>query len=361
MTQTFDDLPIILVETVTSEGFVISSTGKGRSLAERLVSALFEAVERRIVLEAQPDFVASYKSLEQLAAAPDVTAFQAPGRHGYARIEDSLEWSWARPVAGGDAILIHRPTWRGVGLFPASTNGVAAGLSRDQANISALLELAERDAVLLHWYAKAAASPLDSTPVECAALLDWLEDRGFRVTLLACTAGVPIPIVLAVAEATGAHAGFAHGGVVMGSAAAATYAAASSAALLEVVQAIEAACFTVSRSGSLVDFDPALSRYLLEDSRAAFSFLKRGGGQRLHPELLDDRPLVEALADAFMKEGMQPLTIERPTSIPVRVSEATATGIQRLVLSGPLPMSQRLLRLAKRTGRGINAHPHPIA
>ena len=360
--QTFDALPIILVETITSEGTLIASTGKGRSLEQRLVSAVFEAIERRVMLEAKPDIVSPLHVLNQLAVAPERSEYPLDCGHVFASLSDPLEWSWGMPASGGDARLVHRPTWRGVGLYSASTNGAAAGLTSYQARSSALLELAERDAVLLHWHARAPAPRLPSVPAVCMPLLDWLGEHGFSVTLYVCTVGVPIPIVFAAAQAQRAHAGFAFGGMVAGSAAAATYEAASLAAVLEIVQAIEAALFTMIRDGSLARFEPTIARYLCDDSRSAFAFLDGHVETQVHPELFEGRSLASNLAAAFMIEGLRPLVIDRCTATTqVQVSEATATGVQRMTLSCAAPRSRRLLDLAQRTGRGINADPHPIA
>lgn len=124
-------------------------------------------------------------------------------------------------------------TDRGAGLAPATTNGVAAGASIDDAAIRAFVELVERDAVAIWWYNRLARPRLapSSTGDRLIAAYDlWAGRRGRPLALYDLSHDCDVPVVAAVThDGDGRH-------IALGFGAGATTAAAARHAVGELAQ-----------------------------------------------------------------------------------------------------------------------------
>lgn len=122
-------------------------------------------------------------------------------------------------------------------LLPAQSHGLACGRSREEAIRAGLLELIERDAFMRFWQL---AKPrprlvgLERLRGALRGLLDEMDERGWRLTLLDLRDALAVPVVLAVARpAADAESGPC---LWLGAAAACTLEVALERALLELVQ-----------------------------------------------------------------------------------------------------------------------------
>jgi thiazole/oxazole-forming peptide maturase SagD family component len=145
-----------------SYGVAIAS---GARAADR---SLAEAFERFSMLHAPPDILGrSATNLDAASLDPLSIASLLHGDEQYARAdfrfprysnELVLDWSWAECAGGQGRLLvptslIGRPCRGSVRLVDATSNGYACHPSREEARTLALLEVLERDAALIAWYA----------------------------------------------------------------------------------------------------------------------------------------------------------------------------------------------------------------
>lgn len=167
------------------------------------VRALAEAVERFCLLHAPPDarsVAARDLDGEALSADAirsltfrDVEYGQSGFRYLPFAEADPIDWSIAHDLSGARRIwvptsLVGRVPRRAKALVDATSNGYACHHDRETAITSALLELVERDAVLLHWYARLGALPR----IEVELGIEG------AVAVLA-TSDIALPVVLAIA------------------------------------------------------------------------------------------------------------------------------------------------------------------
>lgn len=142
-------------------------------------------------------------------------------------------WMGATRLSDGSAVFVPAALcFRDAALEPPAglSLGAAAGRSLEEATLSALYELIERDAIALWWRAGAPARRLDTTVA--ADLLARLRGggNGRRTWLLDITSDIGVPVVAALScEAPGS-------GIAAGFAARATLGEAADAALLELMQ-----------------------------------------------------------------------------------------------------------------------------
>lgn len=85
----------------------------------------------------------------------------------------------------------------------ADSNGCAAGNTREEAALQAMLELVERDAIATWWYNEVRRPRLDlgqlSSPY-LDALLEWLDDEGRELWVVDVTNDIGIPVFAAVSR-----------------------------------------------------------------------------------------------------------------------------------------------------------------
>lgn len=215
-----EESPLALVTAQTAvPGRSRRETGTGRasSFAASEVPAILEGVERALGgyrRPAVPVVVASWREVAHLAVDPRTLGEHEPSLiargTAYERFDAtrSTSWVWARSTLHDRAVLVpeHVAYWheRGVGsrFVAESANGCAVGGSREEAVLHGLLEVIERDAFLLAWYARARlveVQPADDG--ELAAQRDVLAARGLHLRVLDLTSDFKVPVALAVVTA----------------------------------------------------------------------------------------------------------------------------------------------------------------
>lgn len=205
-------IPVVMVCRPTSRSLSVSQ-GKGLTLDAARASGLMESIELHHAEHLRlPVRISSYRDLAaretvvdpQLVHRPSVSRFTPDG---------AVPWVQATGMRSG------RPFWvpfelvdldsrvpRGyaTGHFFASSNGLASGNTREEAEVHALAEVVERDAHQL-WTLRSRAAR-DATRVDlssvddpvCIALLDCIHDAGLACMVSDLTSDVGIACFSAV-------------------------------------------------------------------------------------------------------------------------------------------------------------------
>ncbi len=204
--------------------------GAGQTLAEAKVKALAEAFERLTATNISWDVVSSSLELQGDQIDPsyihtiprnyknaDLTEFSSDKiiewKKGYKQCDNSPCWV---PID-----LIYYPLDRNrLGrppVFRTNSSGMAAHTDKNQAILSGLLELIERDALMVTWYAKREVNQieLEEIPLEIKDRYETLSQKGVNITFFDLTLDT-VPVILCVVSSekhkpyftTGASADF---------------------------------------------------------------------------------------------------------------------------------------------------------
>lgn len=191
--------------------------GRGLTLPQAIIAAGAEAVEMRASLA--QSHLATLASMPRQEGLAQVTARDMASGADVAVL--------AQEVYLDCAALLSEPL-----RHDATSNGCAAGATRDAAAATALWECVERDAMVLWWHGGWAAGALPLALIDQSQpRLSWWLDQRPRVTrLLDLTTDIGLPVVAAVsADPDGRH-------IALGAAARPGLAAAALAAVTEMVQ-----------------------------------------------------------------------------------------------------------------------------
>ncbi|HEX6968548.1 MAG TPA: TOMM precursor leader peptide-binding protein [Micromonosporaceae bacterium] len=197
--------------------------GRGQTFAEAERVALFEAVERMTGLSpcgTRPVLKASFAELgPQRAVDPERLGLHEPQLQESPQFKISryspdtvTTWVYGWSMAENRALAVpeHVAYWghpirsdnaRSPQFLLESSNGCGLGNSLEEAVLYGLLEVAERDAFLMSWYAR---TPLDRVaPPEEVPLVSHLVDRldalGYDLLLFNATNDFGVPAVAALA------------------------------------------------------------------------------------------------------------------------------------------------------------------
>lgn len=225
----------------------VSCSGKGWTRRQARDSALGEALERYAAMTWQPErrISSTYDGLDRPGLHPrDLVLF---ADHQYATLPfqpwrpgTELEWVPAQSMVSGEEVWIPLlATHLGyrspaaAALFPATSNGFAAGPDMAGATLRALLEVIERDAFAIAWSHRLPGRCVAGTDVPDAqtrAIAATHARRGVELVVHLLPTDTSAAVVLAVAWSPRAPA------AVIGLAAALEPVAAARSAVLEVAQ-----------------------------------------------------------------------------------------------------------------------------
>lgn len=202
------------------QGKAVSWGGNTTTLHSSQRSGMLEGLERYCGLlwprANAPVVTDSYAHLGEQALDPRTCGLYPPETY---RIYESqlapfnphtpLDWVQGYSFRRACPILVPtqlayyaRKTAQGERAFVFDTsNGCALGSCLEEAILHGLLELIERDAFFIHWYARLAAPRLDpwsSRNVKTLRLLDRIERLGYDIFFLDTRLDLPIPTVTAV-------------------------------------------------------------------------------------------------------------------------------------------------------------------
>ncbi|WP_433166900.1 TOMM precursor leader peptide-binding protein [Kribbella sp. CA-247076] len=229
----------------TGRDAFVSCSGKGWTRAEARDSALGEALERYAAMTWQPErrITSTYDGLDRPALHPRQLVLYADHQYDSLpfqpwRPETELEWVPAQSLVTGDDVWIplsatHLGYRSAAALFPATSNGFAAGLNRSSATLRALLEVIERDAFLIAWSHRLPGRSVAAAEVpdeQVRAIAATHARRGVELVVHLLPTDTVATVVLAIAWSDQAPA------AVVGVAAAMEPVAAARSAVLEVGQ-----------------------------------------------------------------------------------------------------------------------------
>ncbi|MFI7134694.1 TOMM precursor leader peptide-binding protein [Nonomuraea sp. NPDC050153] len=192
--------------------------GHSDSYARSTLLGILEAHER--IAGTQPrrfsdPVVGTYRNLRSSALDPAecglyTEEFYARSRHYTPYHPDlAIPWVWGyslrdeRPLLVPAAIAYYHLIDQTGRFVQECSNGCASGGCLEEAILHALLELVERDAFLIAWYAKPRLREIDpysSTRIRSRLMMDRLSMYGYDLRLFDARIEFPIPVVIAVAQ-----------------------------------------------------------------------------------------------------------------------------------------------------------------
>jgi ribosomal protein S12 methylthiotransferase accessory factor len=391
--------------------------GFGRTLDHRAsgLCAVLEALERYGGFapgRTRPDVWASYADVREHALDPRTLGLYESQRHrqaasGYQAFDErvELQWMWAYSFGRQESVLVpasiayygHTLGWlRGRPLTYETSNGCALGGCLEEAILYGVLEVAERDAFLMTWYARLPAPRIDlgSARDRRIPLLAERTTRasGYEILAFATTLeqGVPAVLVMAVhpETRTGQAKALCTAGAHLDPERACLGALAELVPMLSTTPAEYAR--QTDRIRAMVD-NPDLVRVMSDHSLlycdpAAFDrldFLTRPRPQRTFAEAFtspriagdDLRDDVTDLIGRYLSTGLDVIVVDQTTA------EHRAGDLRcvKVIIPGMLPMTfghfarrtdglPRLLTVPHLLGHrdrplsptDVNPHPHPF-
>jgi ribosomal protein S12 methylthiotransferase accessory factor len=358
---------------------VVSSAGRGDCADARLVTAVMECVERKVVFEATSDRFASLLDLGSTAVDPrrvQMGLAPRPSTLAFAPAT-AIDWSAATHLPSGAKRWFPRPIRGGnPGFFVHTTNGCAVAGTRPNAILSGLLELLERDALMLGWYARQLPTRELLPDEPLFESLGWLEHLGLHTRMFELHSGAQATAkaVLAVAVQTQHDLPVVKGGVVVGAACDLTCVRAAGRAISEVIQAVEVILSTDPQYAR-ANAESAIDYYARHDRRAIFDWLldaplpvvrlgRRGVrfDARMPHDLVPDA--LDALVDDLARAKLEPFVVERRSAVlsalGVHMVEVAVPGLFPLVLGLDAAGAQMDCPMLRRFTNQPNPHPHPL-
>lgn len=223
-----DDPPFVhylsYASTTQALGFLPNfgnNGGVGATPHSAIAKALGEGVERYCAAMFCYDELtwAAYRDLGEPATSPDSFALYTSQQYGAAAFpwqpfdaDSWVGWVRGRSLISGQPVLVPAPfvyvpyhyqrTRSGTPISQPISTGLACGNSVQDATLSALCEVIERDAFTITWQARLQRPRItqDSLGGELAELVDRYRRVGLTVHLVDISTDIACPTVLAVAE-----------------------------------------------------------------------------------------------------------------------------------------------------------------
>lgn len=397
----------------------ISATGRTLSYEQSQLTAITEALERyggQRPKGKRTGVWASYRQLGEQALDPTTLGlhtpdqYALPGYHYHPYHHDAMcNWVWGYSFQRQSPILVpehiayygarrHDPEQTNPAFLYEISNGCALGNCLEEAIFYGILEVAERDAFLLTWYAQLSLprlNPQSAHNTTLSLLIEHLaQTTGYTISIFNSTLdhGVPCCWIMAVDEQD-------REGIPKLMCAAGSHPRPEDAvinALLELEAMIRSShlWFAQKREHALEMLaDPMLVRqmedhsllYFLPEAFERLNFLSQSQRQQTFqqafgdfyrkPVCLDLRDDLSALIEHYLKLGIDVITIDQTTP------EHALQGFHcvKVIMPGTLPMTfghqyrrhsgfQRLYQLPYQLGyraspltdAEINPHPHPF-
>jgi len=180
--------------------------GKGLTAGQALVSACLEFLERHCagmrpadaVLEAPYDEIADEATNPRLFNLAEGTGFEPAKR---------IDWVWGYSLTRERQTLVpanlvfcpYETAGSEKDIAWMDSNGLASGNNLEEAVLHGLLEVIERDAVMISEYNRLppAGIPSAGLPAECQPTLELLERSGFQVAFMTGLTDLPFPFIAA--------------------------------------------------------------------------------------------------------------------------------------------------------------------
>jgi ribosomal protein S12 methylthiotransferase accessory factor len=240
------------------------------------------------------------------------------------------------------AVYMNAPPADSSPLCQVTSNGLAAGESVGQAALHAVLELIERDALILTWLGERPASRviLDEQLDEgLDEILTSIARRGARVELYLLSAGIDVPVALCLARGDG----LSWPGATLGSGAHLNPRIAIRKAILELGQTgpyharlwAERTAAIPADASDVRSFAQHALFYLPPEHSRAFDFLCANGETVLYSTLEDSgdpglKVCIDRLAAAGLRAAIADVTSPDVALLPLRVVRAVVPGLEPL-------------------------------
>ena len=313
--------------------------GKGASEGQALASACLEFVERQCSKMSEDDVLteASFSEIESEARDPRTFGLDpAKGFHPVMKID----WVWGQSLTRSEPVLVPA----NLVFFPyeadrsekfiawTDSNGLGSGNTFEEAVLHAILEVVERDAVVICEYNESPLSglSLDGGPLEILKMVEQLAANGYRCTFKASMTDIEIPVFAAFLRhtkepdncsvAVGCHL---------------DPAIALSRALTEAVQLLP----------------PAFNHGEWVRSGSPRRYEKRTGipisfHDFMNPVPSDFRMAIETCVEALSRVGSEVIVVDLILpDIPFPTVRVLATGLQPLLHEGDMRFSRRFFEV----------------
>lgn len=178
-------------------------SGHARSYRRSRTAALLEGLERAAAAwhaGTAPVVVDTFERLAPRAVPGDWPSFDP---------QSPIRWVPGHSLRHDEPVLVPERMAYFLAGPGETSNGCAIGTCLEEAALHGLLELIERDAFLIAWYGRAhlpELAPGAVTDPAVGALIDRLAATGHQVRLFDTRIDLPVPVVTAVAVATGGAA-----------------------------------------------------------------------------------------------------------------------------------------------------------
>jgi ribosomal protein S12 methylthiotransferase accessory factor len=363
----------------------VIGSGKGTTKVAAMIGAVGEAIERYSAsIYRERDLMrASASALGPLAFDPASLCLYRPEQYAekgfpYDPFDPMRELSWAdgRWLDTGEPVRIpalvtyfNYVPRQGERLCQATSNGLAAGATFEDAALRATLELIERDAFMMTWLQRRAPTPYapgEELGQDVMEVLSDLRDFGMDVGLYLLPGDVKVPAFMGIAWGDGKSR------------------PAATVALAASCDPIESARKAILE---LAHVNPYITRLMHDSSQRkpcaasevrtlndhalfyvpprrlkAFDFIRSARSRPLPVSRIKPRrssgieACNEALAAAGHRVAVADVTAPDVRLGPFRVARAVGTYLQ------PIDFGHHQRRLANpRLGASINADPHPLA
>ncbi|WP_204013052.1 TOMM precursor leader peptide-binding protein [Virgisporangium aurantiacum] len=332
--------------------------GHSDSYARSALLGMMEAHER--IAGTQPRgfskvMVDTYRNLRDTALDPAECGlysdeFYAGSRHYVPFHPDlAIPWVWGfslrdvRPVLVPASITYYHLVDQ-VGRFVQEcSNGCASGGCLEEAILHAALELIERDAFLIAWYAKPQLPEVDAhscTTVRSRLMIDRISMYGYDIRLFDARIGFPIPVVIVVAQRRDGGMGT----LIFGSGASFDPEAAIASGLYEVASAIpEFADYTKLHAREISTRAAAFDRVLSLSDHAALFGLPEMAHHAAHL-LGDGRPADPRPVQAVYQDWQRtrPRTLDLLDDLNFCVRSVVEAGFDLIVVDQTSPEQEEI-------------------
>lgn len=200
----------------SADGQALTAAGAGDTAAAALVAAMGEAVERHCACSFDRDdlIAGTCRELADAAVSPDLLRLYSreqiegfgPRRPAYFDDSSRIRWVWGhsltarrpRLVPASLVYLNYRPAADEAHIGLNASTGLAAGATREEAILSGLLEIVERDAFTIAWMHRRPGRRVEVDDEALRQILRtrlWADRPGVDVKIFDLTTDVPIPVL----------------------------------------------------------------------------------------------------------------------------------------------------------------------
>ncbi|TVY02002.1 TOMM precursor leader peptide-binding protein [Cohnella terricola] len=370
------------------------TAGRSHSYAHSVLTAMLEGLERYCGIYPRGKITTvhdSYRRLSDRALHPGETGLYSAEQYAHEDFplrpfdpDRPLNWVWGYSMMQERPILVpeqlaYYSSGTGDAFVIEGSNGCALGSSLEEAILYGVMEVVERDAFLMAWYARHAIPKLDpysSGDAELQLMIERLQAvSGYDVHLFNATTENRIPSIWAIAKnrtTKGAHlfcAGGAHldpvraaKSAILETAGNIVYASEELARNEETHRAMLTDPDLVTRMEDHVllygnpEAEERLS-FLLDRNDPPRSFTEEFGSKVFNADLTDD---LKDVLNRFRTLQLDVIVIDQTAP------EIRGNGLYcvKILIPGMLPMSfgHRMVRLSglKRAPTELNPFPHPF-